>query len=209
MLRIILADDHAVVRKGVRQILAGAIPAATFGEAATGLELLDLTRAQAWDILVLDLAMPGISGLDLLRLVKQEAPKLPVLILSMSPEDQFAVRAIRAGASGYLNKEAAPEDLVRAITQVIQGGNFVTAAVADELVRHTRQDDDRRPHELLSDREFQVLRLLGAGMAVKDIASQLGISPATVSTYRARILQKMEMDSSAELMRYALQEGLA
>jgi DNA-binding NarL/FixJ family response regulator len=207
-LRVILADDHAVVRKGVRQILAGAFPRATFGEAATATELLDLTRTQAWDILVLDLAMPGINGLDLLKLVKQAAPKLPVLILSMFPEDQFAVRAIRAGAAGYLNKETAPEDLLRAITQIIQGGNFVTAAVADELVRHTRQDDDRRPHELLSDREFQVLRLIGAGRAVKDIAAELGISPATVSTYRARILQKMEMASSAELMRYALKEGL-
>lgn len=208
MLKIILADDHAVVRQGVKQIIAGAFPSATFGEAANAHDLLGLVRNGTWDIVVLDLTMPGNNGLDMLKQIKHDLPKLPVLILSMYPEDQFAVRAIRAGAAGYLNKEGAPEELVLALQKILAGGNYISAAVADELILHTRQNDNRPTHEQLSDREYQVLCLIASGRAVKDISAELSVSAATVSTYRARILQKMNMKSNADLMQYAMQNGL-
>jgi two-component system invasion response regulator UvrY len=208
VLKIILADDHAVVRQGVKQILASAFPTATFGEASNAHDLLALVQQGRWDIVVLDLTMPGSNGLDLLKLIKHDHPSLPVLILSMYPEDQFAVRAVRAGAAGYLNKEGAPEELVQALRKILAGGNYISAAVADELVLHTRQDNDRPAHEQLSDREFQVLCLIASGKGVKEIGAKLSLSPATVSTYRVRILQKMSMKTNAELMQYAIQKGL-
>ena len=208
VLKIILADDHAVVRQGVKQILAGAMPTAEFGEASNTPELLALLQEGRWDIVVLDLAMPGSNGLEVLKLIKHDHPRLPVLILSMYPEDQFAVRAVRAGAAGYLNKEGAPEELLQALRKVLAGGNYISAAVADELVLHSRHDSERPPHELLSDREYQVLCLIASGKPVTAIGTELGLSPATISTYRARILQKMGMTTNAQLMQYAIQKAL-
>ena len=208
VLKIILADDHAVVRQGVKQILAGALPTAEFGEASSTADLLALLQEGRWDIIVLDLTMPGSNGLEVLKLIKHEHPRLPVLILSMYPEDQFAVRAVRAGAAGYLNKEGAPEELLQALRKVLAGGNYISAAVADELVLHSRHDSERPPHELLSDREYQVLCLIASGKPVTAIGTELGLSPATISTYRARILQKMGMTTNAQLMQYAIQKAL-
>lgn len=207
-LRIMLADDHAVVRHGVEQILDKAFPTAVFGEASNAHDLLILLQQGHWDIVVLDLTMPGSNGLDVLKLIKHDYPALPVLILSMYPEDQFAVRAMRAGAAGYLNKEGAPEELVVALRKILAGGNYISEAVADELVIHSRQEHDRPPHERLSDREYQVLCLIGSGKAVKEISAELSLSPATVSTYRARILQKMGLTTSAQLMQYVIQNDL-
>ena len=208
VLKFVLADDHAVVRQGVKQILAAAFPGAVFGEASNAHDLLVLVQHGRWDIVMLDLAMPGSNGLDVLKLIKHDHPQLPVLILSMYPEDQFAVRSVRAGAAGYLNKEGAPEELVLAVQKILGGGNYISPTVADELVLHMRQDSDRPAHEQLSDREYQVLRLIASGKAVKDIGAELALSPATVSTYRARILQKMGLKTNADLMQYAIQKGL-
>ena len=208
MLKILLADDHAVVRQGVKQILAEAFANAIFGEAQNAHELLALVYKEPWDVVVLDLTMHDVSGLDLLKQIKHNHPRLPVLILSMYPEDQYAVRTLRAGAAGYLNKEGAPEELVQALQKILQGGKYISASVADELVLHVKQADDRPPHEQLSDREYQVLRLLASGKAVKQIAVELSLSAKTISTYRARLLGKMRMQTNAELTHYAIQNGL-
>jgi two-component system, NarL family, invasion response regulator UvrY len=208
MLRILLADDHAVVRQGVKQILAEAFTLATFGEARNAHELLDLVNSDHWDIVVLDLAMPGGNGLEALKQIKYDHPQLPVLILSMFPEDQYAVRTIKAGAAGYLNKESAPEELVQAIRKVLHGGEYISAAVADELVLHARHEDDQPLHKHLSDREYQVLCLIASGKEVKEISTELALSAKTISTYRARLLDKMNMKTNAELTYYAIQNGL-
>jgi two-component system, NarL family, invasion response regulator UvrY len=208
MLRILLADDHAVVRQGVKQILAEAFSQATFGEAQNVHELLKLVGSQRWDIVVLDLAMPGGNGLEALKQIKHDHPQLPVLILSMFPEDQYAVRAIKAGAAGYLNKESAPEELVQAITKVLHGGEYISASVADELVLYARHEDDQPLHKQLSDREYQVLCLIASGKEIKEISTELALSAKTISTYRARLLVKMNMKTNAELTYYAIQNGL-
>ena len=208
MLRILLADDHAVVRQGVQQILAEAFAQATFGEAQNAHELLALVHQEHWDIVVLDLAMPGGNGLEALKQIKHDHPQLPVLILSMYPEDQYAVRTIRAGAAGYLNKESAPEELVQAIRKVLHGGEYISASVADELVLHARHEDDQPIHKHLSDREYQVLCLIAAGKEVKEISTELALSAKTISTYRARLLEKMNMKTNAELTHYAIQNAL-
>jgi two-component system, NarL family, invasion response regulator UvrY len=208
MLRILLADDHAVVRQGVKQILAEAFTQATFGEARNAHELLDLVNSDRWDIVILDLAMPGGNGLEALKQIKYDHPQLPVLILSMFPEDQYAVRTIKAGAAGYLNKESAPEELVQAIRKVLHGGEYISSAVADELVLHARHEDDQPLHKHLSDREYQVLCLIASGKEVKEISTELALSAKTISTYRARLLDKMNMKTNAELTYYAIQNGL-
>ena len=208
MLRILLADDHAVVRQGVKQILADAFAQATFGEAQNAHELLELVANERWDIAVLDLTMPGGNGLEALKQIKHDRPQLPVLILSMYPEDQYAVRTIRAGAAGYLNKESAPEELVQAIRKVLHGGEYISASVADELVLHARNEDDQPIHKHLSDREYQVLCLIASGKEVKEISTELSLSAKTISTYRARLLEKMNMKTNAELTHYAIQNGL-
>jgi two-component system invasion response regulator UvrY len=208
MLRILLADDHAVVRQGVKQILADAFTQATFGEARNAHELLDLVASERWDIVVLDLTMPGGNGLEALKQIKHDHPQLPVLILSMFPEDQYAVRTIIAGAAGYLNKESAPEELVQAIRKVLRGGEYISASVADELVLHARHDDDRPLHKHLSDREYQVLCLIASGKEVKEISTELALSAKTISTYRARLMEKMNMKTNAEITYYAIQNGL-
>jgi len=208
MLRILLADDHAVVRRGVKQILAESFAQATFGEAQNAHELLKLIGSERWDVVVLDLNMPGGNGLEALKQIKHDHPQLPVLILTMFPEDQYAMRTIRAGAAGYLNKESAPEELVQAIRKILRGGEYISAAVADELVLYTRHKDDQPLHKHLSDREYQVLCLIASGKEVKEISSELALSAKTVSTYRARLLEKMNMKSNAELTHYAIQNGL-
>ena len=208
MLRILLADDHAVVRQGVKQILMEAFAQATFGEAQNAHELLALVAQERWDIVVLDLAMPGGNGLEALKQIKHEHPQLPIMVLSMYPEDQYAVRTIRAGAAGYLNKESAPEELVLAIRKVLRGGEYISSSVADELVLHARHEDDQPLHKQLSDREYQVLCLIAAGKEVKEISTELSLSAKTISTYRARLLEKMNMKTNAELTHYAIQNSL-
>jgi two-component system, NarL family, invasion response regulator UvrY len=184
------------------------LPQAVFGEAQNTHELLQLIGSQHWDIVVLDLNMPGGSGLEALKQVKHKHPQLPVLILTMFPEDQYAVRTIRAGAAGYLNKESAPEELVQAIHKILRGGKYISPAVADELVLYALDDDDQPLHKHLSDREYQVLCSIASGKEVKEISIELALSAKTISTYRARILEKMNMRTNAELTHYAIQNGL-
>jgi two-component system invasion response regulator UvrY len=208
MLRILIADDHAVVRKGIKQILVEANNDACIGEAGNLYELRDLIIDQPWDIVVLDLAMPDGNGLESLKQIKQEYPNLPVLIMSIYPEDQYALRTIRAGASGYLTKESAPEELVQAIQKILAGGEYISASVEQELVNYARHEDDQPLHHALSDREYQVLCLIASGKELKEIANELSLSVKTVSTYRARLLNKMNMRTNAELMHYAIKNNL-
>ena len=208
MIRILIADDHPIVRRGLKDILESEADMTVAGEAENGTRALELARAQHWDAVVLDLTMPGKTGLEVLKQLADEQPKLPVLILSVHPEDQYALRALRAGASGYMTKETAPEQLVAAVRRVIAGGKYISASLAERLAGNLRVDPTRPPHESLSDREFQVLRLLAQGRTVGQIAEELFLSPKTVSTYRARVLEKMSLDSNGALMRYAMEHGL-
>ena len=207
-MRILLADDHAVVRHGLRQILADDFKRATFGEARNAQEALDLVWKQDWDVVVLDVTMPGRSGLEVLREIKKFKPKLPVLVLSMHPENQFAVRVLKRGASGYMTKESAPDELVGAIKKVLTGGRYISPSLAEKLATYLASDTQKPPQELLSDREFQVLRLIASGKIVSEIARELSLSVKTISTYRTRILEKMGLRNNAELMHYAMQHQL-
>jgi len=209
MKRILLIDDHEVVRAGVKRIFDKQ-PEGTvlFGEASTAPEALALVREQDWDAVVLDLSLGGRDGLEVLKELKQIRPRLPVLILSMHSEELFARRAFRAGASGYVTKDIPRSELIGAINRVIGGGTYVSPALAEELVVDLRRGTDRPLHELLSDREFEVMRLIAAGNTVSEIAQILSLRVGTISTYRMRILEKMEMNTNAELTRYALQNGL-
>ncbi len=208
MTRILLVDDHPIVRQGIRQVLSNAFHPAVVGEAATAEEGLSEVRSTAWDVLVLDLTLPGVSGLDLLKDLRRERPSLPVLVLSMHPPDQFARRAMNAGAAGYLTKDSAPTELVKAVSEVIAGRRYLNPLVIEELVTHTQPDSGRRPHEALSDREYQVLRMIASGLTVSQVATRLSLSVKTISTYRARVLEKMNMRTTAELMHYGIQQGL-
>ena len=208
MLKILIADDHAVVRKGLRQILLEEYPSAQIGEVADAESLLAEIIKDDWNIVITDMNMPGRSGLDALTQIKQMAPHLPVLIMSMYPEDQYALRVLKAGASGYLGKDNIHDDIIKAIQAVQLGKKFITAAVAEKLADSLGEDKALQLHETLSDREFEVLKLLASGKAVSDIASQLSLSATTVSTYRARIMEKMNMHANAELTRYALEKKL-
>jgi two-component system, NarL family, invasion response regulator UvrY len=203
VIRILVVDDHAVVRLGLRQILADE-PDVEVYEAADTLEALGWSRARALDMVVLDLDLPGKSGFDLLKELKAEYPRLPVLILSIHPEDQFALRTLKAGASGFLSKDAAPEELVKAIRKILIGGKYVSERVAEKLLSRLDAPSVAAPHDSLSDREFQILRLFGAGKTVREIAEVLSLSVPTVSTYRARVLEKLGMRTTAELVRYAV-----
>jgi len=207
-MRILIADDHAVVRQGLKQILAGAFKRASFGEAANSQQALERVWKAAWDIVILDLTMPGRSGLEVLKEIKQAHPKLPVLILSMHPEDQFAVRLLKAGASGYMTKESAPEELVGAVKKAIAGGHYVSTRLAEKMALLLVHDAKVAPHESLSDREFLILRLIAAGKTVGIIARDLSLSVKTISTYRARLLEKMGMVNNAQLLHYAFQNNL-
>jgi DNA-binding NarL/FixJ family response regulator len=207
-MRILIADDHAVVRRGLRQILAEAFKRATFGEAANSQEALECVWKDPWDIVILDLTMPGRSGLEVLKEMKRARPKLPVLILSMHPEDQFAVRLLKAGASGYMTKESAAEELVGAVNKAIAGGRYVSLPLAEKLASLIVHDVHAAPHENLSDREFLILRMIASGKPVSVIARELSLSVKTVSTYRARLLEKMNMSNNSELVHYAFQNEL-
>ncbi len=207
-MRVLIADDHAVFRRGLRETLAEGFSRITFGEARTAQEALDHVRRQDWDVVILDISMPGRSGLDILDELKRLRPKLPILLLSMHPEEQFARRALKAGAGGYLTKDSVPEELKEAVRRVVVGGRYVSATLAEKLAVDLREGADRPIHELLSDREFQVLRMIASGKTVKQIAEEIALSVKTVSTYRARILEKTGMKTNAELIRYALQTQL-
>jgi two-component system invasion response regulator UvrY len=208
MIKILLGDDHAVVRRGIRQILSDAYPQASFGEAGDTHDLHELIGMESWDIVILDLALPDGNVLEILKQLKKEYPNIPVLILSIYPEDQYALRSIRAGASGYLTKESAPEELVEATRLILSGGEYISASVAEELVNYARQEDEQPLYKHLSDREYQVLCLIASGKEVRDISAELSLSPKTISTYRARLLEKMNMKTNAELTVYAIQNGL-
>lgn len=207
-MKILIADDHAVVRQGLRLILANEFKKATFGEAQDTPELFDRLKADRWDAVVMDLSMPGGSGLNTLKEIKHNHPQMPVLILSMYPEDQYAVRTLKAGASGYLTKESASDELVNAVQKILRGGRYINASVAEKLLMQLGNQDDRPPHELLSDREYQVLCMIASGKEVGQIATDLALSVKTVSTYRARILEKMNMKTNAELTHYAIENKL-
>jgi DNA-binding NarL/FixJ family response regulator len=208
MTRILLVDDHAVVRRGVRDILTESLGKVEFGEASKPSEALEKLQSEAWDVVVLDISLPGRGGLDALREMKRLQPKLPVLVLSMHAEEHYALRALRAGASGYVNKESAAEDLARAVRRVLTGGTHVSAQLAETLAKSLHLDTSRPAHERLSDRELEVLRGLAAGKTVKQIGIELSLSEKTVSTYRTRLLDKMQMHTNAELIQYAIREGL-
>lgn len=207
-MKILLADDHAVVRHGLKQILADDFKRAEFGEAKNAQEALDLVWKEQWDVVILDITMPGRSGLEVLREIKRSRPRLPVLVLSMHPENQFAVRVLKRGAAGYMTKESAPEELVGAIKKVLAGGRYVSTSLAEKLATYVSSDSQKPAQELLSDREFQVLRLIASGKIVSEIAKELSLSVKTISTYRTRILEKMGLRNNAELMHYAMQHQL-
>jgi two-component system invasion response regulator UvrY len=207
-MKILIADDHAVVRQGLKQILADEYRRATFGEAANAQEAIDRVWQDEWDVVILDVTMPGRSGLEALREIRKSKPRLPVLVLSMHPEDQFAMRVLKCGASGYMTKESAPAELVGAVRKVITGGRYVSPGLAEKMAAHINADFQVAPHERLSNREFLVLRLIASGKTVSQIADELTLSVKTISTYRSRILEKMVMQSNAELTHYAIQNKL-
>ncbi len=208
MFRVLIVDDHAVVRMGLREILADERNLEV-SETADPHEALRMIRGQQWSLVVLDIDLPGKSGLAVLKDVRRERPRLPVLILSVYPEEQFALRTFKAGASGFLSKDTAPEDLVKAVRKILRGGKYFSERVVDQLLCNPKARGAEPPHDLLSDREFEILCLFGRGKTVKEIAGELCLSPPTVSTYRTRILEKMQMRTTSELMRYAIQNRLA
>jgi DNA-binding NarL/FixJ family response regulator len=203
-----LADDHAIVRAGLKELLTGTGDIEVVGEATNGQQVLVAVRAGEIDVLVLDMSMPGRSGVELIKLIKAEQPKLRVLVLSMHSEQQYAVRAVRAGASGYLTNERAADELVTAIRRIARGGAYITPETAERLVLESSSSDDRPRHTQLSNREFEVFRMIVGGSSVTEIATQLNLSVKTISTHTARILEKMGLSSQADLVRYAVRHGL-
>jgi two-component system, NarL family, invasion response regulator UvrY len=208
MMRVLIVDDHAIVRRGLRELLSDEFRGAAFGEASDARQALEQLRKAEWDVVLLDIALPRKSGLDLLKELKAEWPKLPVLVLSGHPEDQFAVRALKAGAGGYMTKESAPEELPKAVRKILAGGRYVSPALAEQLALGVKQDVTRTPHETLSDREYDVMTRIASGKSVKEIADELSLSAKTISTYRTRILEKLGVRNSAEIVQYAIRNGL-
>ncbi len=208
MIKILIADDHSVVRAGLKQIISGIPDMAIVDEAGNANVVIDKIRNNDYSVVVLDIAMPGKSGLDTLKEIKAERPGLPVLMLSMYPEDQYAIRVLKSGAAGYLTKESAPEELVTAIRTVANGKKYISPSLAEKLVINLDSDGKKEPHELLSDREYQVLRMIASGKAVSEIADELSLSVKTISTYRSRVLEKMNLKNNAELTTYAIQNNL-
>ncbi|HYR52513.1 MAG TPA: response regulator transcription factor [Candidatus Dormibacteraeota bacterium] len=208
MIHALIADDHAVVRRGLKELLTDSGRIAVDGEASTARETLEKVRERDWDILILDINLPDRSGLDILRDVKDERPNMPVLILTVCSEDQFAIRALRSGASGYLTKESAPGQLVDAVQKLVAGGRYISTAVAERLALHVGGNGNRPPQESLSDREHQVFRMLASGKTVSQIAVDMNLSVKTISTYRGRVLDKMGMRTNAELTYYAVRNQL-
>ena len=209
MIRIVMADDHAIVREGLKRIVSSIEGMEVVGEAGNGTEVMQRVRELAFDVLVLDLSMPGRSGMELIKLVRAEKPQLRILVLSMHQELQYAVRAIKNGASGYLTKESAPAQLEQAIRKVASGGAFISAEVAEQLALGAMPGSEAVPHESLSNREFEVLQLLVAGVSLTDIGTKLNLSVKTVSTHKTNLMQKMGLQNQNELIRYALKHGLA
>ena len=208
MLRILIADDHSIVRKGLRQILLDQFPTAYILEVADAEEMIKHVMTATWDVVVSDLSMPGRSGLDALQQIKLSHPQLPVLILSIHPEEQYALRALKSGASGYLSKDTAPDELVKAVQKVLLGKKYISQSIAEKLANTFSSDTANNLHESLSNREFDVMKLLANGKSVSEIADMLSLSVTTVSTYRARIMAKMDMKSNSELTRYAIEHTL-
>ena len=208
MTKILIADDHPVVRAGLKELLSGAFGKLTFTEAKTAQETIEMASKEEWSLVIPDVSMPGRSGIDILSDLKRAQPKLPVLVLSMHPEEQFARRALKAGASAYMTKETVPEELVKAVRKVLAGGRYVSAALAEKLASDLREGTNLTPHEILSDREFQILQMIASGKTVTNIAEELALSVKTVSTYRARVLEKTGMRNNAELIRYAIENHL-
>jgi DNA-binding NarL/FixJ family response regulator len=209
MIRIVIADDHAIVREGLKRIVSEADDMQVLAEAADGTEVMQRVRELEFDVLVLDLSMPGRSGMELIKLAKAERPRLRILVLSMHQELQYAVRAIKSGASGYLTKESAPAQLVQALRKIAAGGAYISAEVAEQLALGAMPGGPAASHESLSAREFEVFRLLAGGMSVTHIAGRLNLSVKTVSTHKANLMQKMSLHNQSELLRYAIQHGLA
>ncbi len=208
MIKIIIADDHPIVRAGMKQIISEASDLVVADEAGDGHKLLSKTRAADFDVVILDISMPHIDGLDVLKQLKIEKPKLPVIVLSIHPEDQYALRVLKAGAAGYVTKASAPDELINAIRKVNRGGKYISSAIAEKLAFQLDASFEEMPHESLSDREYQVLCMLASGKTVTEMAAELALSVKTISTYRARILEKMDMKNNAELIHYAIQNQL-
>lgn len=207
-IRVLLVDDHAIVREGIRQILADTHDIVVAGTVAGGVEAIAIVRKTACEVVVLDISMPDRSGIEVLKQLRKEFPKVAVLMLSMHSEDQYAMRSMKAGAAGYLNKQSAPAELVDAIRKVASGGKYITPALAEVLAAHIGEDADALPHQSLSDREYQALTMIASGKTVTDIAIELKLSVKTVSMYRSRLLLKMKLRNNAELTHYAVRNGL-
>ena len=208
MLRILITDDHKIMRDGLKKILGDSFPSVHFGEAANSSEAIKMVEKYEWDLIIMDINLPGRNGLDAIKEIQRSNPHIPILVLSMYPEDQFAVRAIRAGASGYLNKDSAPDELVTAIKTIRQGHPFITSTVALELASEVRGEMQNTAHKSLSDREYEVLCHIASGKPVSAIAQELSLSVKTISTYRSKILEKLGMKNNAELTYYAIRNGL-
>jgi len=206
--RVLLVDDHAMLRRGVRQVIEEHVGRGEFAEAADAKEALRLVRSDAWDLVILDISMPGRSGLDVLREIRAARPRLPVLMLSMHPEDRYALRALKGGAAGYITKDASPEDLARAVRKVLGGGTYVSVALAEKLAMRLSAGSPDHLHETLSGREHEVMCLIATGNTVSEIATRLSLSVKTISTYRVRVLRKMGLSNNAELIAYAIRHGL-
>ena len=209
MIRALITDDHAVVRRGLKDLLTDSQHIDVAGEASNAREAMQHVRSGQWDVMILDINLPDRNGLDLLRDLKSERPDLPILILTVCPEDQFAVRALRSGAAGYLTKASAPAELVDAVEKVAGGGRYVSPAVAERLAVLVGGEYDGLPHEALSEREYQVTRMLASGKTVSQIAAEMNLSVKTVSTYRSRALRKLHLKTNADLVRYVIEQGLA
>ena len=208
VIEVLIVDDHAIVRQGLKQIVSETQDIVVTGEAENGAAALRLLREKPFAMVLLDISMPDRNGIDVLKQIRGEFPKLAVIMLTMHGEDEFGVRALKAGASGYLTKQSAPSELVNAIRQVASGHKYINAALAEELARHVSQDGDRPPHENLSDREFQTLCLIASGKSLSQVAAELCLSPKTVSVYRARLLEKLNLKNNAELTHYAIRNQI-
>ena len=208
-MKFLIADDHAIVRRGLAQILCDEFPAAKVKEVVNSNQVLEETRRESWDVILLDISMPGRNGIETLKQIRAEGVKAPILMLSMHPEDQYGVRVLKAGASGFLSKDSATDELLTAIHRVLSGRKYISASVAEKLAESVSHELDKEAHEMLSDREMQVLQLIASGKTVSEIGEELSLSVNTISTYRTRLLEKLSLNNNAELTRYAIDNGLA